>query len=106
MVDGRQAKGSRKVSIEAKRFDIQVEQSGDHFKLSIVESSRRCTFSICLGRQATRWLSFVIKEIVVGRWRNLQERRYRAKDIFFIVEIRENYRGQFIIISIFSGREV
>lgn len=60
--------GIRWLAIEAKCFDLVVEQSGVFFKCTITETGRGFLFSIFMGWQSARWLSFVVHSLSDGRW--------------------------------------
>lgn len=61
-------------------------------------------FSIFLGWQSACWLNSVVKDVVAGRWKNSKANRFRDMDKFFIAEVGNNFRGDFLIITEFFQR--
>lgn len=88
--------GIRRLAIEAKTFDLVVEQSVDLFRCVITESGRGFLFSIILGRESAVWLSSTVNALGEGRWRGLPVLRCREKDKVFLAEVGRNFRGDFL----------
>ena len=96
--------GTRRLAIEAKTFDISLEQSGSFFQLSILESRRGFLVKILLGREAALWLTSTMRELNEGRWNGMQCRRFRDYDKMFLAYVGMNQRGKFFCITeFFSG---
>ena len=58
--------GFRSFFIKSKLFQLVVEEGGNFFTLKIFEQGKYFTQSVCMGKNAARWLMHSLEHTVIG----------------------------------------
>ena len=90
--------GVRKFSIEAKFFQLVVEEGETFFELRIFERGRYYSRSVCMEKKACHWLLSKLEQTVLDR-NSRHFLTFREGDIVYTFQKCSNAFGNYIVVT-------
>ena len=86
----------------AKRFDIGLED-GQSVQVRIRESEKRHVCSVCIGKDAARWLIKCVEENIIREGESSFIRTFRENELGFVIRRSGNDFGRFVELMVYGS---